>query len=193
MRCLNLKKTEKHNIKFWFTSTEVNGNFAIDFNSSLCPLIMKVARMIYTKPQGEFSVSSYPNSVCRCICEVQCGLFLNETIQCLDLILNHADALGCFFLLKRSQIAHFLWGSWRWQGKKSSQMFKFSKGFWKLHFWFWSCVCSMVWIMEEVDETVFFLIVLGFFSVIHFDKVPGNAPNICKHICMCFPLRFTEV
>lgn len=60
MRCLNLKKTEKHNINAWFTSTEVNGNFPIDFNGSLCPLIMKVARMIYKKPQGEFSVSSYP-------------------------------------------------------------------------------------------------------------------------------------
>lgn len=60
MRCLNLKKTEKHSINAWFTSTEVNGNVAIDFNGSLCPLIMKVGRMIYAKPQGEFSVSSYP-------------------------------------------------------------------------------------------------------------------------------------
>jgi len=60
MRCLNLKKTEKHDINAWFTSTEVNGNFAIDFNGSLCRLIMKVSRMIHTKPQGESSVSSYP-------------------------------------------------------------------------------------------------------------------------------------
>ena len=59
MGCLNLKKTEKHNINSWFTSTEVNENLAIDFNGSLCPLIMKVARMIYKKPQREFSVSSY--------------------------------------------------------------------------------------------------------------------------------------
>lgn len=60
MRCLNLKKTEKHNINARFTSTKVNGNFAFDFNGSLCPLIMKVATMICTKPQGDFSVSSYP-------------------------------------------------------------------------------------------------------------------------------------
>lgn len=187
MRCLNLKKTEKHNIKAWFTSTEVNGNFAIDFNGSLCPLIMKVARMIYTKPQGEFSVSSDPNSVCRCICKAQCGLFLNETIQCLDLILNHVDTLGCVFLLKRSQLAHFLWGSRRWQGKKSSQMFKFSKSFWKLHSWFWSYICPMAWVMEGVDEAVFFLIVLSFFHVIHFDKVPGNARSICSTYICVFP------
>lgn len=60
MRCLNLKKTEKHNTNAWFASTEVTENFAIDFNGSLCPLIMQVARMIYVKPQAQFAVSSYP-------------------------------------------------------------------------------------------------------------------------------------
>lgn len=45
----------------------------------------------------------------------------------------------------------------------------------------------MVWVMEEVDEAVFFLIVLFFFHVIHFYKVPGNARNICSTYVHVFP------
>lgn len=42
----------------------------------------------------------------------------------------------------------------------------------------------MVGVTEEVDEAVFFVIVL-FFYVIHFDKVSGNACNICStYVCV---------
>lgn len=45
--------------------------------------------------------------------KVQRGLFSNQTIQCLDLILNHVPALGGVLLLKRSQTAQSLCGSRR--------------------------------------------------------------------------------
>lgn len=121
MGCLNLKKTEKHNINAWFTSTEVNENFAIDFNSSLCPLIMKVARMIYKKPQREFSVSPYPNFFFflslsffffpRCITKYTVVCSWIKQFSILDVIWNYIAALGGVLMLRRSRTTHSLHGS----------------------------------------------------------------------------------
>lgn len=68
------------------------------------------------------------------------------------------------------------------KGDKVGNPAKLLKGFWKWLFWFWSYIFPMVWVMEEVDEAVFFLIVLffPFFNVINFDKVPGNVHSICR-------------
>lgn len=112
MRCLNLKKTEKHNINAWFTSTEVNGNFAIDFNGSLCPLIMKVARMIYTNHKESFlfhhilfCLQMHKQSTMWFVLELKNSVF--------GPILNHFATLGGVLLLRRSRTAHSLCGSRR--------------------------------------------------------------------------------
>lgn len=125
-----------------------------------------------------------PYSVGGCMSKVQRGLFSNQTIQCLDLILNHVPALGGVLLLKRSQTAQSLCGSWRWQGRKWSQIFKRL-----LKIMILVLILHLHYGMSNGRSwwSSFLPNCLGFIHVINFDKVPGNAHNICSAYVHVFP------